>query len=262
MYAWLNVRKKVPILQLNSETTNEVQVKFDNNNTLLLRVGNLHLPVDHYSLWCLLYAEESNGRDLNTECVVERSIDGQSSIDVLERHLSACRWVDRNAVVHVERTSGLSVSTNGHEDLKVSLAQSRRRHRTRSPQREDRSSTDVNGDLRKVDVIERDVLTLTLDFVVGLEIVEVLLREVRSDRGHVLLGNGRNENGITEEELEIDAICSGVLGEYVPEGMENGCTVKVGLVERSEEVIQESVPGRGKGGRSITRMKDLYEQRT
>ena len=96
----------------------------------------------------------------------------------------------------------------------------------------------MNRDLRSVDVIEPDILTLTLNFVVGLE------------------------NGITEEELEIDAICSGVLGEYVPEGMENGCTVKMDLVERSEEVIQESVSDRGKGRRSITRMKGLYEQRT
>ena len=99
----------------------------------------------------------------------------------------------------------------------------------------------MNRDLGIVDVIECNVLALALNLVVSLEIVEGLLRDVCSDGSGVLLGNWGNENGIAKEELEIDAKCGRVLGEYVPERMKNWCTVKVSLVECSEEVIQESV---------------------
>jgi len=102
----------------------------------------------------------------------------------------------------------------------------------------------VHRDLRVVDILEGNVLALTFDLFISLEIVEGLLREVCSDGSRVLLADGRNENGIAEEELEIDAVGSRVLGEYVPEGMQDRCTVEVGLVEGSEEVIQESVSER------------------
>ena len=95
--------------------------------------------------------------------------------------------------------------------------------------------------LCEVDVIEGDILALTFNLVVSLEIVEGLLRKVCSDGGRVLLGYRRNKDGITKEELEIDAVCSLVLGEYMPEGVENWCAVEVGFVEGSKEVIQESV---------------------
>ena len=105
----------------------------------------------------------------------------------------------------------------------------------------------MDGYLCIVDVIEGDILALTFDLVVSREIVEGLLRKVCSDRGHVLLGDGGNEDGIAEEELEVDAVGSRVLGEYVPERVQDWCTVEVGLVEGGEEVIQESVSGREAG---------------
>ena len=70
----------------------------------------------------------------------------------------------------------------------------------------------MHGDLCVVYVLEGNILALTFGLVVSLEIVENLLREVCGDGSCVLLANGRNENGVTEEELEIDAICSRVLG--------------------------------------------------
>ena len=102
----------------------------------------------------------------------------------------------------------------------------------------------MHRDLRVVDILEGNVLALAFDLFIGLEIVEGLLRKVCSDGSRVLLADGRNENGIAEEELEIDAVGSLVLGEYVPEGVQDRCTVEVSLVEGSEEVIQESVSGR------------------
>ena len=153
-------------------------------------------------------------------------------------------WVDRNAIVHVERTGSLAVGTDGHEDLKVGLAQGSRRHSARIPERENRPSTDVHRDLCVIDILEGNVLALPFDLFVGLEIIEGLIREVCSDGSRVLLADGRNENGIAEEELEIDAVCGLVLGEYVPKGVQNRCTVEVSFVEGSEEVIQESVSER------------------
>ena len=235
-------------IQLDSETISEVEVGIDNDNTLLLRTGNCHLlVVDQHSLRSVLHTEESDGRDLYIERVLERSLRGESSVGVLERDLSACLWADRNTVVHIKRTSGLAVGTDGYEDLKVGLAQGSRCHGARSPERENRPSTDMHRDLRVVDVLEGDVLALTVDLVISLEIVEELLREVCSDGSRVLLADWRNENRIAEEELEIDAVCSRVLGEYVPERVQNRCTVEVSFVEGSEEVIQESVSERETG---------------
>jgi len=230
------------ILQLGGETTSEVQVGIDNDNTLLLRVGNCHLlVVDQDSLRSLLHTEDSNDGDLYTERVPERSLGSESSVGVLERDLSACLWVDRNTVIHIKRTGGLAVGTDGYKDLKVGLAQGGRRHGAGSPERENRPSTDVHRDFCVADVLQGNVLALTFSLVVSLEIVEGLLREVCSDGSGVLLADGRDENGIAEEELEIDAVCSRVLGEYMPEGVQNRCTVEVSFVEGSEEVIQESV---------------------
>ena len=234
------------ILQLGGETISEVQVGIDNDNTLLLRVGNCHLlVVDQDSLRSLLHTEKSNDRDLYTERVPKRSIGGESPVGVPERDLSACLWVDRNTIVHIKRTGSSAVSTDGHEDLKVGLAQGGRRHSARSPERENRPSTDVHGDFCVVDVLQGNVLALTFSLVISLEIVEGLFREVCSDGSGVLLADGRDENGIAEEELEIDAVCSRVLGEYVPEGVQDRCTVEVSFVESSEEVIQESVSETG-----------------
>ena len=85
---------------------------------------------------------------------------------------------------------------------------------------------------------------MTFDLVVSLEIVG-LLRKVCSDRSRVPLGDRRNRDGVTEEDLEIDTVCSLVFGEYMPEGVQNRCAIEVGLVEGSKEVIQESVSGGG-----------------
>ena len=99
-----------------------------------------------------------------------------------------------------------------------------------------------------VDVLECNVLTLPLDLVVSLEIVEGRIREVCGNRGSVLLSDGRNEDRITEEELEIDGVCGRVLRENMPEGVQYRCAVEVGLMEGSEEVIQESIPVGDKRG--------------
>ena len=106
----------------------------------------------------------------------------------------------------------------------------------------------MNRDLCDVDVLERDVLALTFDLVVSLEIIEGLFRNVCSDGSSVLLGDRRNENRFTKEELEIDTVCSGVLGKCVPERVQNWCTVEVCLVEGSKEVIEESVSERERQG--------------
>ena len=107
----------------------------------------------------------------------------------------------------------------------------------------------MDRNLCVVDVVECDILALALKRIVGCEIVEGRVREVRGDRGNVLLSNGRDENRIAEEELEIDAICSWILGEEVPKGMQNWCAVQVGFMEGGEEVIKEPVPTREAGNK-------------
>ena len=92
----------------------------------------------------------------------------------------------------------------------------------------------MNGYLGVVDVLECDVLGLALNLFVSLEIVKSRVREICSNRGNVFLGDGGNENRITEEELKIDAVCSRILGEKVPEGVQDRCAVEVCLVEGGE----------------------------
>ena len=242
-------KQSFSILQLDSEIASERQVGVNDDNPLL-RTGSLHfLPVEQHPPGRLLQAEEPDGGDVDTERVFERSLSGKNCVGVLERDLSVRRWVERNTVIYVKRTSGLVVSADGHEDLKVILAQGGCRHSTGGPKREDRSSTDVDRYLGEVDIIKGDIMALTFDLVISLEVVEGLLRKVCSDGSRVLLGDGRNKDGITEEELEIDAVCSLVLGEHMPEGVQNRRTVEVGLVEGSREVIQEPVSGRERDGR-------------
>ena len=118
----------------------------------------------------------------------------------------------RHTIARMKRAGGLPISTNGHEDLKVGLAQVTRHRGAGSPERENQPSTNLARGPHEVDILKGSVLALICDGLVSLEVLEALLGQVRSDGSHVLLSNERDEDGIAEEELEIDAVRSLVLG--------------------------------------------------
>ena len=63
----------------------------------------------------------------------------------------------RNTAIHVKRSGGLAINTNGHEDVKVGLAQVGRCHGAGSPERENRVSTNMDRDLREIDILKGNI---------------------------------------------------------------------------------------------------------
>ena len=66
--------------------------------------------------------------------------------------------------------------------------------------------------------------------------------EVDRDGRRVLFGHGRDEDGRAEEELQIDVEGVIVLRVLVKEGVQDGCAIDGGLVERGVEVVDKAVP--------------------
>lgn len=73
----------------------------------------------------------------------------------------------------------------------------------------------MDRDLHEVDILEgTDALAWTCDGLLSLEVAEILLGQVGTDRSCVFLSNRGDEDGISEElEPEIDMVCSSVLWE-------------------------------------------------
>ena len=65
----------------------------------------------------------------------------------------------------------------------------------------------MNGNRSEIDVGEGDGSALTLQGSEGFEVVEDIFGEVSGDGGGVLVRNGRNEDAVAEEELEVDREC-------------------------------------------------------
>ena len=62
------------------------------------------------------------------------------------------------------------------------------------------------------------------------------------DRCCILLGHRRDEDGRAEEELEVNAEGVVVLWVFVEEGVQDGGAIDWSLMERSVEVVDETVP--------------------
>lgn len=84
-------------------------------------------------------------------------------------------------------------------------------------------------------------LTCALDRSECHEVVEHIFGEVGGGSGTPLIRDGRYEDRVAEEELVLDRVGRLVFGVLEPEWVEDGCAVKVGLVECCEEVVNEAV---------------------
>jgi len=99
----------------------------------------------------------------------------------------------------------------------------------------------MHGDLGKVDVIESDEGTSALDGREAEEVVEDVSWEINGDACRIVLGDWRNQDAVTEEELVIDGECIAVLWVLEPERVENGGTIDMSLMERSVEIIEKTI---------------------
>lgn len=100
----------------------------------------------------------------------------------------------------------------------------------------------MQRDLREVNIVELDEGAGALDGSERGEIVESVAGEIDGDGRRVVFDDGRDKDGVTIEELVVDRESVGILGIFEPYRVEDGCTVKMSLVEGGIEVIDETVP--------------------
>ena len=81
------------------------------------------------------------------------------------------------------------------------------------------------------------------DALVGEEVVESVFGQVDGDVCAVFLGDGADEEGVAEEELEVDGEGVGVGGVLEEEGGEEGNTGFGLAVEVRVDVVEEAVAG-------------------
>ena len=201
------------------------------------------LPVDLDAPRSALHIQEPHARDVDTKGVTKGALNRERLVLEYERDRRLCCGSDRDAVVEVQRARCGPVERRRHDNLKVSLAQLCRRHCARGTEREDSATLDRDRDGGEVDVVELDE-TAALDVRAGevVEVVESLVGEVRVHARRVLLEHRRDEDGVPKEELGVDPERVRVLGELVPERVQHGRAVRVRLVERGVNVIEQAVP--------------------
>lgn len=199
------------------------------------------LPLHIDALRSFSNTQENDSSNFNTQIISERALDAQQTVVICEGEVGTRARCERYSVVDVKRAFGCAITSDSNEDLKVSCSELFSGHSAVSSQRQDGSTTDVNWDLGKSDVIQGDRFALSLDNGVILKVVEYVVGEVDVDGCGIFFGYRGNEDGITEEELEVDTEGVGVLGVFVPEGVQHGCSVEASLVESGEDVIDQTI---------------------
>lgn len=146
-----------------------------------------------------------------------------------------------DTVIEVQLSLGLSVGTDGDDELEIVLAERGGGHGALDALGDDGAAAVVEGDIGGAQVLDEDALALSLDLGVGVEVVEDVLREVGGDGGGVLLDDGADEDAGAEEVLGLDAEGVGVVGVEVEERADERGAVKGLAVECGVDVVEQAI---------------------
>lgn len=186
-------------------------------------------------------AKNRDARNVHAQLECEAAGDAEHAFGVLESHLRRGLLLERDAVVDIQLARRRAIGSRGDDDVEVGLAQCRRRHRARCAQGKNGAAANVDRDLCEWHVVEGDICTLAFDRSEGLEVVELVLRQVECHGRGVLLDDGRNEDRIAEEELRVDAPRVLVGRVLEPERVPGRRAVERLLMERRVEVVQKAI---------------------
>lgn len=150
---------------------------------------------------------EAHISNIYIQRVTECPFGSERALLVAELHLRSRFLRDGDAVVCVQRARSLVLSIRGNHDLEVRVPQLCRGHCPDCPQREHSAPANVHRYRGKVYVVEQHGLAFSVEGFVGQEVVEDILREVRSDGSGVFVCDRGDQDGITKEELKIDREC-------------------------------------------------------
>lgn len=165
--------------------------------------------------------------------------------------------VDRDAVVEVQLAVGGLVLVEGHDELKVVLAELGGGVCGLDAGGEDDARADEQGDVGD-GLVGEGMGLAAVDDLVGVPVVEVVFRQVNIDGVGVFLEDGGDEKTGSVEELEVLGERVGVGGVVVEDGGEGGGAVLVGAVHGGVHVVEEAVAdlngllgGFGDGGPAV-----------
>ncbi len=184
--------------------------------------------------------QDAYPRKVHTERIVKLAFGDEGAVMVIKLDEGGRMLLDRYSVIGVQLPRRLAVCTGGNDELEVRLPQLLGGHGALLTERQDDTALDMYGDIGIVD-IESFVLALTIERLEREEVVEDVLGEVSGDGGSVFVGNGRDKDGVAVEELEVDGEGVVVLWVLVPERVEDGGAVNVGLVEGGVDVVRQTV---------------------
>ena len=199
------------------------------------------LPVQLHRLRRALRVRKAHTRDVHARWIPKGALDSELAALVRKADSGRVLLRDRHAIVEVQRAGCGALGGGRDNELEVRLPQLRRGHRAVRTEGQHGSSLDTDGDRGEVDVGERRGAA-ALRRRERVEVVEELVRVVDVHGRRVLLDDRRDQDGGAEEELSVDREGVRVLGELVPERVEHGCAVKLSLVERRVQVVNEAVP--------------------
>ena len=199
--------------------------------------------------------QNNHARNHHLRLVPERPPNAQLPILIAKINLTGSRLLQLISLIQVQRPTRTPLSINRNPQLEVLLPQLRRRVRRLCAQRNDRPTTDMQRNRGESNVRKVDGCALADDPLVGEEVVEDILRKIDRDVRAVLLGNGANEEGVSEEKLEVDRESVGVGGVLEEErgeerhaGLGLAVEVRVDVVEEAVARVDGVLAGFGDGG--------------
>lgn len=206
-------------LDLDGEVSSQALSNLNNHRSRIRLDGRLALNTVNLGSLANAQVEtkEGNLSNLHTGIVPVVALDLE--LLAVKDKLQARRSLldEADSVIEVQLALGLSISTNGDDELEVVLAEGGGGQGALDTLGDDGASAVVERDIRGTEVLEEDAPALALDLLVGVEVVEDVLGEVGGDGGGVLLDDGADEDAGAEEVLGLDAKGVGVLGVLVEE---------------------------------------------
>lgn len=183
---------------------------------------------------------------------------------VRELDLAGVRLVDALAVVEVQLARRVAVAVRGDDDDEVLLPQLRRRVRRAHAHGHDAPALEVQRDGVEADVGQGDGIALPGHRCAGVEVVELVLREVDVDGGRVVVGHGRDHDAVAPEELvlQVGGVAVGrVLEEHGVEHRRAGLGLCPQHRVRVVEQTVANVDGGARGRRDLRSAVQLVRRR-